>query len=140
MTSPLPSKQERMSAAEARELQRKPAKKNKFGAKKTVVDGIEFHSAKEAKRYQELRLLERAGEISHLELQPVFKLAIGNDPVLIRSKGYPNGRQAKYIGDFSYFNGKHRVVEDAKGFRTPEYKLKKALVEAMFPAVRIVEV
>jgi dsDNA-binding SOS-regulon protein len=52
---------------------RLPAKrKNKYNAKKTVVDGITFHSKKEADRYCELRLLQKAGQISHLELQPVF--------------------------------------------------------------------
>ncbi|MDD3747626.1 MAG: DUF1064 domain-containing protein, partial [Anaerostipes sp.] len=43
---------------------------SKYGARKTVIDGITFDSKREAKRYQELKLLEQAGEISYLELQP----------------------------------------------------------------------
>ena len=110
-------------------------RRNKFGAKKTVVDGITFDSQREAKRYSELKLLQRAGQISHLELQPAFKLSVGDRPVRFAS-----GRQAVYRADFAYWDGKKRVVEDAKGFRTAEYKLKRAIVEAMHPAVQIVEV
>lgn len=101
----------------------------------TEVDGIKFASKREAVRYSQLKLLERAGEISQLELQPVFKLAVGERPVRFTS-----GRQAKYIADFAYWDGEKRVVEDAKGMLTPEYKLKKAMVEAMFPSVKIEEV
>lgn len=115
-------------------------KRNKYGATKTTIDGVTFASKKEANRYCELRLLQRAGEISNLELQPAFKLAIDGRPVLIRSRGYPNGRQAKYVADFAYWDGEKRVVEDAKGFRTDAYKLKKAIVEAMHPGLRIVEI
>lgn len=129
---------ERMSAAEYREG--KPRKPSKYGNKKVRVGSHVFDSKREAQRYLMLKARQDAGEISHLELQPVFKLKVGDRPVLIRSKGYPNGRQAKYIADFAYFDGHKRIVEDAKGFRTPEYKLKKAMVEAMFPAVKIVEV
>jgi hypothetical protein len=111
--------------------------RSKYGAQKTVVDGITFDSKKEAKRYQELKLLERSGEISHLELQPSFKLFCGNEPIK-----FDSGRQAVYKADFAYFDYKvnRRVIEDAKGFRTPEYKLKRAIVHAMHPMVRIIEV
>lgn len=116
---------------------------NKFGNRKTAVDGVLFDSAKEARRYQELRILERAGEISNLERQPKFKLAIGDRPILIRSDRYPNGRQASVKFDFAYFDGTHRVIEDVKGgkaTRTEAYALRKAVVEAMYPKVRVVEV
>lgn len=130
----------RMSAKQFRE-QHQP-KRNKFNAKATVVDGERFDSAKEAKRWIQLRLLEQAGEISHLERQPKFKLTCGLRPILIRSERYKNGRQAVYTADFSYFNGEHRIIEDVKSSatRTESYVLRKAIVEAMFPAVRIVEV
>lgn len=108
---------------------------NKFRNVPTVVDGIRFASKAEARRYGELKLLERLGEISHLELQPAFKLAVDGRPVQFRG-----GRQAKYIADFAYWDGEKRVVEDVKGMLTREYLLKKAMVEAMFPAVKIVEV
>ena len=48
--------------------------RNKYGARKTVIDGITFDSKREAIRYQELKLLERAGEIKDLELQPKYIL------------------------------------------------------------------
>lgn len=130
---------ERMSAEEYSAIV-KGGKRSKYGNKKVRVGPHVFDSKREAQRYLILKAREDAGEISHLELQPVFKLKVGDRPVLIRSKGFPNGRQAKYVADFAYFDGQKRVVEDAKGFRTPEYKLKKALVEAMHPAVKIVEV
>lgn len=131
---------ERMSAAEYREG--KPRKPSKYGNKKVRVGSHVFDSKREAQRYLMLKARQDAGEISHLELQPVFKLKVGDRPVLIRSKGYPNGRQAKYIADFAYFDGHKRIVEDVKtkGTATPLYKLKRALVEAMYPAVKIQEV
>lgn len=115
---------------------------NKFRNERTTLDGIRFASKREARRYADLKLLVRAGEITNLELQPVFNLAVNGRPVLIRSDGYPNGRQAKYVADFAYRKATtgERVIEDAKGFRTPEYRLKKAIVEAMHPGLRIVEV
>jgi hypothetical protein len=47
---------------------------NKFGNRQVKVDGIRFDSVKEARRYNELKLLERGGEIKNLELQPRFVL------------------------------------------------------------------
>lgn len=134
---------QRVSVAEFRAMQKQKPKRNKFNATKTVFEGITFDSAKEAKRYAELRNLERAGLISHLERQPRFKLYCGQRPILIRSEGYPNGRHASVKFDFAYFDGSSRVIEDVKGgkaTRTEAYALRKAIVEAMHPMVRIVEV
>lgn len=130
-----------MTAARARARTWSP-KANKFSAIKTTVDGIRFDSKREAERYQELVLLQRGGVISDLELQPAFKLEIDGRPVLIRSDGYPNGRQVTYRADFAYtvVATGERCTEDSKGFPTPEYKLKRAVVEAMHPGLRIVEV
>lgn len=119
------------------------APRNKYGAQKTVIDGITFDSKAEANRYATLKLLERAGEISHLEVKPTFEFVIDGRPVLIRSEGYPKGRKAKYTADFSYWDGEKRVCEDVKGGRataTEAYKLRRAIVEAMHPNVRITEV
>lgn len=113
----------------------KPAKKaNKYHAEKVVVDGHTFDSKLEAARYGELKLLQHAGVISTLELQPKFKLACGERPVLIKSKGYPNGRQATYRADFRYHDNERdrQVVEDAKGHDTPGSRLRRAIVEAQF--------
>ena len=96
---------------------------SKFHNRKTVVDGITFDSAKEARRWADLKLLERGGVIRNLERQVVFKVAI--DGVHI----------CKWIADFVYFEGQGRVIEDVKSAHTrtlPVYRLKKKLVEASF--------
>ena len=97
---------------------------HKYGAKPTEVDGIRFASMKEAKRYQELKLLERAGEITALGLQPAYDLVAGEDRTVI----------GVYRADFIYFDVRRKttVVEDVKGFRTPVYRLKKKFVEAQY--------
>lgn len=93
---------------------------SKYGAKRTEVDGIVFASMAEARRYGELKLLERAGKIKDLELQPVYALIV-------------NGvRVGNYIGDFRYVEGETVVLEDVKGVKTPVYQLKKKLVEAIY--------
>lgn len=91
---------------------------SKYHAKKTIVDGIKFASMKEANRYNQLKILERAGLIKGLELQVPFQL-------VPKSK---YGRAIKYIADFVYIEDGEKVVEDAKGFRTDVYKLKKRLM------------
>lgn len=75
----------------------------------------------------------RAGEITDLQLQPKYLLGDKHRPVLIRSKGYPNGRRAYYAADFSYLNKrKELVIEDVKGVDTPVSRLKRAVVEAQY--------
>ena len=92
----------------------------KYRAKVTWVDGIRFASKKEAKRYGELKLMEHAGHISKLKLQPSFDIVIKGQKI------------CKYIADFTYFNSKQvRIVEDVKGVKTPIYRLKKKLVKAL---------
>ena len=93
----------------------------KYNAKKTVLDGITFASRKESKRYQELKLLERAGEIAELRLQVPFTLLPKQ-----------HGEQAvKYIADFTYLDKRlnwEQVVEDTKGIKTPLYVIKRKLM------------
>ena len=91
---------------------------SKYHAQPTLVDGIRFASRKEAARYRELRLLEQAGVIQDLRLQVPF--------VLLPKSQY--GRAVKYIADFVYMEGGRQVVEDAKGYRTDVYKLKRRLM------------
>ena len=101
------------------------AKANKYRARKTEVGGIVFDSRAEARRYGELVLLQKMGEISDLELQPRFDCIV-------------NGKKiCAYIADFSYLasEGEAYVVEDVKSPITakhPVYRLKKKLVEALF--------
>lgn len=108
----------------------------KYHNRKTIVDGIKFDSRLEARRYQELRLLERAGQITDLKLQPEYEL----QPAFKKNgKAY---RRIAYKADFSYFSvmeGKV-IVEDTKGYVTKEYSLKKKLFEYHYPDLTILEV
>jgi hypothetical protein len=109
---------------------------NKYGNRKTVVDGIKFDSKKEATRWGQLKFLEQAGEISNLERQVPFPLE-GRDGAILT----PTGRHMLYKADFTYLDwskGGVLIVEDVKGFRTPEYKIKKAILAAQ--GVKITEV
>ena len=110
-------------------------KKHKYNAKKVVIDGIEFPSEKEGERYIELKMLEKAGKIKDLKLQPVFLLQEG---FYYQGKAI---RQITYRADFEYVNEKgERVVEDVKGFRTEVYKLKKKLFLKKYPDVVFKEI
>lgn len=94
-------------------------KPSKYGNKKTVIDGQTFDSKREAKCYSELKLRERAGEISDLKTQVSFGIEI-------------NGKHVcRYIADFVYQQDGKRVVADAKGHPTPVYRLKKRLMFAV---------
>ena len=98
------------------------ARGSKYNAKKTVVDGIEFDSAKEAKRYAKLSALEDAGKIQGLRLQVPFELLPSFECDGVKYRGM------KYVADFVYYRDGKVVVEDCKGFKTAEYKLKKKLM------------
>lgn len=98
------------------------ARVSKYHAKKTVVDGIEFDSAKEAKRYTKLRAMEENNEIHGLLLQVSFELLPSFDCDGVKYRGM------RYIADFVYHRDGKLVVEDCKGVKTPEYKLKKKLM------------
>lgn len=102
-------------------------KRSKYNAVKTKVDGIVFDSIKEAARYKELRLLEKAGEIKELELQPKFQL---QEAFTLDGKRH---REILYIADFMYKDkGGVTVVEDVKGYKTDVYALKKKLFLKQF--------
>ena len=111
---------------------------------KPVIDGITFDSKHEMQRYLELKLLERAGVIRDLELQPRYPIEIGGVQVRIRSGRYhKTGRQVVYVADFRYFDAvkNYEVIEDVKmqsGHRPRDYILKRAMVEAM--GIEITEV
>ena len=98
------------------------ARGSKYNAKKTVVDGIEFDSAKEAKRYTKLRALEEAGKIQRLRLQVPFELVPSFECDGVKY------RDMKYVADFVYYRDGKQIVEDCKGVKTAEYKLKKKLM------------
>ena len=101
---------------------------SKYRAIRTEIDGITFASKKEAARYQELRMLERAGYISGLELQPRFPLHINGVKV------------CDYVADFGYLARDQKpVVEDVKGMKTSVYRLKYKMFHACYPQLRITE-
>lgn len=95
---------------------------SKFNAKKVVIDGITFDSTSEGNRYSQLKLLERAGKIKNLQLQPKFPLKLDK-------------KERYYIADFEYYEVEtnKEVVEDVKGVKTPVYKLKKARFLELYP-------
>lgn len=105
-------------------------------AKKVKDDGHTFDSKREHARYLELKLLERAGEITLLEVHPRIRIVIAGVAIKLKSDGYPNGRQLTYVADFRYVDRKTGAVvwEDVKmqsGHRPEVYRLKRALVDAM---------
>lgn len=96
----------------------------KYRAVKCQYDGITFDSKKERARYIELKILEKAGEISHLRLQVPFVLVPKEKDAAGRTL-----RAVKYYADFVYFDKNERLhIEDVKGVRTKEYILKKRLM------------
>lgn len=101
---------------------------NKFGAKKITVGGRTFDSKKEARRAETLELQQQYGIIQGLEYQKTFEL----QEAYTNNKG-EHIRAITYKADFVYIQDGKTIVEDCKGFRTPEYKLKKKLFEKKFP-------
>lgn len=97
---------------------------NKYKNKKTVIDGITFDSKREANRYTELKLMEQAGLIKDLVLQPKFLL---QDKFKYRGRTY---RKIEYLADFSYFSVEDDIliVEDVKGVKTDVFRLKEKLL------------
>lgn len=114
--------------------------RSKYRAKKVTVNGITFDSKREANRYQELLLLERAGQITDLQRQVKFELIPSQ-----KIDGKVVERACTYIADFAYFipthgqetddeghihfwDGYEPVVEDTKGFKTKDYIIKRKLM------------
>ena len=105
--------------------QEEPVKQHKYRAQKVTIDGITFDSKKEGARYQQLKLMEKAGKVSDLTLQPTFELA---PSVTIAGK---KKRALTYRADFRYVEDGVEVVEDCKGFLTDVYVLKRHLMKAI---------
>ena len=94
----------------------------KYKNVKTILDGISFDSRKESARYADLKLMQKAGEISDLTLQPKFDIVINGVKV------------CSYVADFSYTENGVKVVEDVKSEMTrklPTYRLKNKLMRAV---------
>ena len=126
----------RLSPAAQRQIYRKVAEeqgkketRRKYNNQPTERNGIRFDSRKEADRYEELMLLQKAGEIAELKLQPQFTLQ--------ESYVTPEGeriRAIRYVADFSYWREGELVVEDvkSKATATAQYKMKKKLMQERF--------
>lgn len=125
---------------------------SKYKNRKKLVDGIEFDSAKEARRWSELKLLEKAGEISDLRRQVKFVLIESqyeeSSEVYQRGKNKGKPKRGKilehecsYVADFVYTDEKtgKTVVEDTKGFKTKDYIIKRKLLLERYK-IRITEV
>lgn len=114
-------------------------RKSKYGAEKVTIDGIKFDSKKEANRYRDLKILEKIGEITNLQMQVKYVLipaqrepdTVGKRGGIIKGKLIE--REVSYIADFVYtdVNG-NRVVEDVKGYRGggayEVFKIKRKLM------------
>lgn len=108
---------------------------NKYHNKKIRIDGHDFDSKKEAKRYTELKLLQQAQLITDLQMQVRYKVLDGF------KKNGKTYLPITYIADFVYYDKflKKTVVEDTKGYRTEVYKIKKKLFESRYKELEIVE-
>ncbi len=110
---------------------------NKYRNRITLVDGIKFDSVAESRRWQELKLLMRAGKISALTRQVPF--------VLAPSVKFHDSQRAKpalrMVIDFEYFEGGERVLEDVKGMAaTKDWIIKRHLLKSVHNLdVRIVK-
>lgn len=100
---------------------------SKYHSKKTEVDGILFDSKAEARRYVDLKMMERCGIIQDLRLQVPF--------VVVKGDRWSNGRKHRdtiYKADFVYMDQGKIVVEDVKGFRTEGYRIKRELMKEKY--------
>lgn len=113
------------------------AVRSKYGARKKELDGVTFDSTAEANAYVRLKVLESAGEILNLKLQPFY----------IVKDGFRDGsgkwwRPIQYRADFSFLrptegNTWRQIAVDVKGFPTPAFKLKEKLFRAKFPDITL---
>ena len=101
-------------------------RKSKYKAIKVEYDGIVFDSKLEGARYKILKALENGGEITDLETQIPYECWVEGQKI------------CKYIADFRYKVNGETVVEDTKGVLTQVFRLKKKLVEALYPGTVIV--
>ena len=107
----------------------------KYRNKKIIIDGHKFDSNREGDRYLELKLLLRAGAIQDLQMQVRFELI----PSQKDESGNVIERPVHYIADFVYTENGKMVVEDAKGFKTKDYIIKRKLMLYLH-GIRVMEV
>lgn len=127
--------------------------KSKYHSKKITRDGMTFDSLKEYRKFRELLLLEKAGEITDLQRQVEFELIPAQYEEIPTGEVYKRGEQkgqpkmkrvclelsVKYIADFVYKENGKTIVVDTKGFRTKDYILKRKMM-LYFHGIKIKEV
>jgi hypothetical protein len=121
-----------MSSSQFRQF--RSQSKSKYGAQKTVINGIKYDSKRESKRGQELEYLEKIGKIINLQRQVKFEL----------QPGFINNNKEKirpiyYLADFVYEEKGQKIVEDSKGFRTKDFILKKKMFMYKYPEYKFIE-
>ena len=104
---------------------RQYGKYNKYNPKKTEFMGYKFDSKWEAERYGQLASMQMAGVVEDLERQVKFDIIVNDHKI------------CKYIADFVYILThenvkKEKIIEDAKGVQTTDFKIKKKLMKAVF--------
>ena len=94
---------------------------NKYHSRRTSVNDMVFASAAEARRYEELLLLQHVREIQNLRCQVSYRIVVNGETI------------CTYVADFQYFDCRKNetVIEDVKGVRTPVYRLKAKLMKAV---------
>lgn len=126
---------------------------SKYHSRKITRDGMTFDSLIEYRRFRELTLLEKAGEITDLKRQVEFELMPSQYEEIPTGEVYKRGERqgqpkmkrvcvelsVKYIADFTYTQNGKQVVEDTKGFRTKDYILKRKMM-LYFNGIKIKEV
>lgn len=130
-----------------RNYKQKPGKESKYHSEKVQIDGETFDSRREARRWMDLRLLERAGEIRDLRRQVKYILipCQREAPIITKTGKEKPGKviekECSYLADFVYQDARtgETIVEDAKGFRTEVYRIKKKLMLYVH-GIRITEV
>ena len=112
-------------------------RKNKYGVSAEELrtyNGITFDSKAEMLRYTHLLLLQKAGAIQNLELQPHFELI----PAFQRRKH--KYRAMCYTADFRYQEFGNTIVEDVKGVKTKDYEMRKKAFIYLYPDIVFREV
>lgn len=106
---------------------------NKYFAKKTPCNNGHTHaSAKEARRCNDLHFLEKAGEITGLQVEPRFTFSINGRQVKMR-----NGHVARYTPDFTYVEKGVKVAEDVKSraTETEAFAVRWAFARTLWPEI-----
>lgn len=95
-------------------------KQSKYRNVRTAVGNEVYDSRREARDHQDLKLLEKAGEISDIKRQVSFDLEVNGELI------------CRYKADFTYLEKGKLVVRDTKGVRTVVYIIKRKLMKAVW--------